>query len=235
LRSLSVSGGPDDSPEAWAAFGTLARALPQVESIELMIWANEGGRVTPPLACFRGELVRRAHELTCGDERTGGVSRLDEWLERIAASECPVKRLRLIGPELSAEVRQIELGRFEVELKIDRLRWPDRDEAEAVLASVRGLPRDRIASLKLELGVVADELRAQIVGSCRGFGEQPARASALRRPERDPAGLLLLEELGQAAHARVDALVGRVVALGRDTEAPMDGHRQLEHVDRVEP
>src|SRR5690606_12059130 len=140
LRSLSVSGGPDDSPEAWAAFGTLARALPQVESIELMIWANEGGRVTPPLACFRGELVRRAHELTCGDERTGGVSRLDEWLERIAASECPVKRLRLIGPERSAEGRQIERGRFEGGLEIARVRWPAGDEAEAAARRGRGRP-----------------------------------------------------------------------------------------------
>ncbi|MFO7563579.1 MAG: TIGR02996 domain-containing protein [Enhygromyxa sp.] len=169
LRTLSVSGKHDDTPEDWEAFGALARVLPKVESIELMIWAREGGRVTPPLACFRGELVRRARELRCGSEISGGMSRLDEWLERIVASECPVAMVRLIGPELSAEVHQVELGRFEIDLTLDRLRWPDRREFQDVLTSLRELPRDRVASLRLTLGSVTDELRPEIDAALAGL------------------------------------------------------------------
>ncbi|HVI03587.1 MAG TPA: TIGR02996 domain-containing protein, partial [Enhygromyxa sp.] len=168
LRTLEISGRQDDTPEDWQQLGALVRVLPKVESIEIMIWAREGGRMTPPIACFRSELVRRARELVCGDDRTGGVSRVDEWLERVVATECPVKTLRLIGSELTAEVQQTAPGRFEVALTLDGMRWPDRDEVEEVLAVLRGLPRDNIVSLKLQLGAVNDEIRPDIDAALAG-------------------------------------------------------------------
>jgi uncharacterized protein (TIGR02996 family) len=162
VRTLEISASSSDAPESWQQLDALVRVLPSVESIEIVLWKREGGRATPPIACFRSALVRRAQELVCGNERTGGVSRLDEWLERMIASECSVKLVKLIGPELSAEVRQLELGRFEIALTLDRLRWPQREENQHVLAAVRGLPRGNIDSLRLKLGDVNDELRSAI-------------------------------------------------------------------------
>jgi hypothetical protein len=169
LRALGVSGSETNTPEDWQQFGELARVLAKLETLEIMIWGRAGERVTPPIVCFRGELCRRVKVLQNGGKSTGGVARLDEWLERVVAAECPVPTLQLIGPELSAEVRQPKLGRFEIELTLDRLRDPDRPNTEAVLATLRGLPRGNIASLQLRLGIIGDPIRPAIDAALAGL------------------------------------------------------------------
>ena len=162
LRELEVSGSPHDDDAEWAKFGELAAVFPELASIEIMIWAREGGRLTPPAACFRGELVRRAKVLRNGGERAGGVARIDEWLECVAETRCPVPRIELRGPEFSADVDQVEPGRFAVLLHFHRLRYADGRETHATLAGLRGLPRERLTSVTTEFGDVADGIRAEI-------------------------------------------------------------------------
>lgn len=167
VRELNISEH-SSAPEHWQQLDALARVLPKVETIGVMIWHPEGGRVTPPLAYFSTALVRGAQELRCGDQHTGGASRIDEWLVRMIASECPAKTLKLIGLELSAEARQTALGRFELTLELDALRRPDREQAEEVLAVVRGLPKDNIDKLELKFGAVHDDIRSAIDAALAG-------------------------------------------------------------------
>lgn len=168
VRVLEISASHDDTDDDWRKLDEVARVLPKVESIEIMIWTREGGRATPPISCFRTALVRRAQELVCGNDRTGGVSRVDEWIERIIASECPVKTVKLVGPELSAEVQQTAPGRFDVALELDGLRVRDR-EREDVLASLRGLPRGNIDRCTMKLGEIDDEVRSSIEAAVAGL------------------------------------------------------------------
>jgi uncharacterized protein (TIGR02996 family) len=168
LAALSLSAREGDSDESWAAFGELTRVLPKLESLAIMIWGREGGRVTPPLACFRGELVRRASALINGDANIGGLGRLDEWITRMVESECPVPRVQIVGPT-SAQARQIEPGRFEVELSLDRLRRLDDDVTQETLACLRGLPRPRIAGVHLTTRDVADEVRPELDAALAGL------------------------------------------------------------------
>lgn len=170
LRTLEVSASPDDGDDDWQRFGQLSRALPRLESLEIMIWGRSGGRVTPPHSCFAGELVRRAAELRNGDTHTGGVARLDQWLARMIATKCPVPLLRVVGPELSAEVRQLALGRFELQLRFDLLRWAhDAEELAVIVECLRGLPRDNIEGVRVRYGDVTPPNRAAIEEALEGL------------------------------------------------------------------
>ena len=169
LRVLEVSADEQHTREEWQAFGDLARVLPEVEELEIMIWGRQGGRVTPPLACFEAQLVRRTKLLFNGSETTGGVARIDQWIERLVETECPVPTLRLIGPELNAECRQVELGRFEIDLSIDRLRWADENDTVETLAAVRGLDRGRVTLSKLEIGTIHASVRPRLDAALEGL------------------------------------------------------------------
>jgi uncharacterized protein (TIGR02996 family) len=169
LRELYLSGSAQDSDDDWAAFGQLATVLPELELLSIMVWARDAGRETPPLACFRGELVHRAKLLRNGGKSTGGVARVDEWLERVGEARCPVPRLSFIGPELSAEVEQVELGRFRVALRLSRL-FPNRRETGIVLAALRGLPRERIVGVELESDQVDAGVMAEVEAALAGLG-----------------------------------------------------------------
>jgi uncharacterized protein (TIGR02996 family) len=168
LRELYVSGSPDDSDADWAAFGQLASVLPEVELLSIMIWAREGGRETPPLACFCGELVRRAKLLRNGSDTTGSIPRIDEWLERVGEARCPVPRLEFIGSELSAQIEQVELGRFRVALRVRRL-FANRRETPIVLAVLRGLPRERIVGVELETDQVDEGVMSELEAALAGL------------------------------------------------------------------
>ncbi len=125
--------------------------------------------MTPPPACFRGEQVRQVRELRNGDTQTGGVTRIDQWIARMLETDCPVPLLCVIGPELSAEVEQVELGRFEVAMTLDGLHRPNDEDTDHVLETLRGMPRDNIASMRLTLKDVGDEIRADIEAALVGL------------------------------------------------------------------
>jgi hypothetical protein len=81
----------------------------------------------------------------------------------------------LIGPELTAEVRQLKLGKFEIDLTLADLRRPDDEELGLVVASLQHLPRRRITRVKLSLDSVADAVRPQIEAALEGLKVEASR------------------------------------------------------------
>ncbi len=156
LHSAAITARPDDSPGTWRALARLARPLPGLRELDVMIWGRQGDRVTPPLEFFRSPLVHTLHRISNGDTSTGGVARIDEWLQRMHTARCPVPRVRLLGPELSADIHRQTSGEYTIALTLDHLRH-DRVPFDTVAHALRGIPARLVASMSVTWRTISDD------------------------------------------------------------------------------
>jgi uncharacterized protein (TIGR02996 family) len=168
LRSLQISGSPNDDDAAWSRLGELTRVLPALERMAVMIWGGTN-RATPPEAFFATELVRRLKVLSNGSKSTGGFIEMAEWITRMVATDCPVPLVHAIGPHYEARIHQRELGSFELELRLDPQRWDNRREPEAFAARLRALPRTRVRNVRLTEAVIAEPFIPEVEAALDGL------------------------------------------------------------------
>jgi uncharacterized protein (TIGR02996 family) len=162
LPVVSVALAPrDDEPdERWARLDDLVRALPDLRHLDVMIWAREGGRATPPVRFFASALVARLERITCGDGSAGGRSDVGAWLDRLTAAGSPVPRVELVGPHVAIALDRAEDGRYGATVTAT-VRMPR--QAEEVAAWLANVDRSRLSSVALALdGDAADVLRAAL-------------------------------------------------------------------------
>lgn len=173
LRAINLSAAPDTPDDLWDQLAALTQTVPELETLAIMIWARSGGRESPPVRFFQSPWVHAIPQLRCGSSNTGGVSRVDEWIERMIRARCPVPHVEIIGPEVSGDIRQPELGVFDIDLTLDRFRWPDRDEVTQTVAMLEGLPRDHVRRVRLARAVIHDDVASRFDAALAGLPVEP--------------------------------------------------------------